>query len=68
MEQEIKNKLAEQDAKLDTIYQSVERLRKYFLITMWVTIIAIGLPLVGLVFVIPTFVSTYTNSYDSILE
>ena len=61
MEQEIKTKLEEQDAKLDAIYSSVEKTRKYFLVIVWVTIIAVVLPIIGLLFAIPSFLSTYTS-------
>lgn len=50
MDQEIKNKLAAQDAKLDAIFKSVEKTRKYFLVVMWISILAIVLPAIGLVF------------------
>jgi len=61
MDQEIKNKLDEQEAKLNAIYESVEKMRKYFLIAVWVTVLAIVLPLIGLLFAIPSFLKTYTS-------
>lgn len=61
MEQEIKTKLEEQSAKIDAILESVEKTRKYFLTTMWVTIIAIVLPMIGLIFVIPQFLNAYVG-------
>ncbi len=61
MEQDIQNKLEEQDAKLDAIYVSVEKTRKYFQIVMWVTVALVVLPALGLVFVIPTFLNTYSS-------
>jgi hypothetical protein len=61
MDQEIKNKLDEQALKIEAIYVSVEKSRKYFLVTMWITILAIVLPTIGLLFVAPSFVTSYTN-------
>ena len=61
MEKEIQNKLEEQDEKLDAIFISVEKTRKYFLMIIWITIIAVVLPIIGLVFAIPTFLDTYTG-------
>ena len=61
MEQDIQKKLEEQDAKLDAIFASVEKTRKYFLIITWVTIIMIVIPAIGLIFAIPAFLDTYTN-------
>jgi hypothetical protein len=64
--EEIKNKLVAQELKLEAIYKSVEKTRKYFLVTIWVTIIAVVLPLLGLVFAIPYFISTYTSTLSSL--
>ena len=62
-EQDILKKLAEQEIKIDAIYKSVEKTRKYFLTIIWVTVLAVVLPLIGLVFAIPSFL----NSYSAIL-
>ncbi|HCC06314.1 TPA: hypothetical protein DEP94_03095 [Candidatus Nomurabacteria bacterium] len=59
MEQEIKTKLEEQGAKIDAILESVEKTRKYFLTTMWITILVIVIPTIGLIFVIPAFLNSY---------
>lgn len=61
MDQEIKNKLDEQSQKIDAIFASVEKSRKYFLVTMWITVIVIVLPIIGLAFIAPSFVTSYTN-------
>lgn len=64
MDQEIKNKLDEQTLKIDAIYLSVEKSRKYFLITMWVSVLAIILPLIGISLLGPSFVNSYTNTLN----
>ncbi len=64
MEQDILKKLEEQEEKINAIYQSVEKTRKYFLVIIWITIIAVVLPIIGLLFAIPSFVS----NYDSLLN
>ena len=61
MEQEVLEKLKEQDKKLNAIYQSVEKTRRYFLWTLVIAIIMIVLPLIGLVIVIPHFLDIYTS-------
>lgn len=61
MNPDIEQKLTEQSAKIDAIYSSVEKTRKYFQIVLWITIAMIVLPLLGLIFVIPTFISTYAS-------
>ncbi len=63
MDQEIAQKLAEQDKKLDQIYISIEKMRKYFFWTMIITIGTIVLPLFGLVFAIPFFLKTLSSAY-----
>jgi len=67
MEQEILKKLEEQDKKMDAIYVSVEKTRKYFLFIIWVSVIAFVLPLIGLAFVIPFFLNTFSQSFDGLL-
>jgi type II secretory pathway component PulF len=61
MEQDIQKKLEEQDEKLNAIFLSIEKVRKYFLIIVWVAIIIVVLPAIGLFYAIPKFSSTYTN-------
>ena len=62
MDQDLQKKIEEQGIKIDAIYKSVEKTRKYFLMIIWVTVIAVVLPLIGLIFVLPSFLSTYTNA------
>lgn len=66
MENEILKKLEQQDAKIEAIWLSVEKSRKYFLVTAWITVGAIVLPLIGLIFAIPAFLSTYAGSLDTL--
>lgn len=61
MDQELKNKLEEQEKKLDAIYKSVEKTRKYFLMVIWISIIMVVLPIIGLVIAIPSFLSNYSD-------
>ena len=63
MDQELTQKLAEQDKKLDQIYASVEKMRKYFLWTMIITIGTIVLPLIALALILPWFLKTMTAAY-----
>jgi len=67
MEQDVQKRLEGQDAKLDAILASVEKTRKYFLVIMWITIVLVVLPAIGLVFAIPAFISTYTSSLGGLL-
>ena len=64
MEQDILEKLATQEAKIDAIYVSMEKLRKYFFWTFWITIVTIVLPLIALIFVLPWFIGTMSSAYN----
>jgi len=59
--------IKEQGAKLDAIWKSVEKTRKYFLVIIWVTVILFVLPLAGLVFIIPQFLDVYLGSFNGLL-
>ena len=61
MDQEFSQKFREQDEKLEAIYRSAEKTRKYFLWTLIITIVTIVLPLIALAFVIPWFLRTITS-------
>ena len=66
MDQDLKNKIEELDRKIDAIYASVEKTRKYFFWTMIVTLVVFILPLLGLIFVVPSFLSNYTDTINSL--
>ena len=59
MEEDILKKIEEQEKKLDEIYRSVEKMRKYFLWTLVITVAVIILPLIGIVILLPQFLSLY---------
>jgi len=62
MEQEILQRIEEQGRKIDEMYRSVEKLRKYFLWTLIITAVTIILPLIGLILVIPKLLNTYSGN------
>lgn len=61
MEEEARKHLAAQDELLKKIYISVEKTRKYFLWTLIISVVVFILPLLGLLFVVPTFLNTYLS-------
>lgn len=67
MEQDIQKKLEEQGVKIDEIFISVEKTRKYFLVIMWVSVLVVVLPAIGLFFAIPSFIDSYTTSLNGLL-
>lgn len=64
MEQEILKKLEEQDKKLDAVYASSEKMRKYFLWTLIISVAVIVLPMLALYFVLPSFFSSFSIPAD----
>ena len=61
MEQEILNRLQKNEEKLEKIFVSVEKVRRYFLWTLIITILVVLLPAVGLLFAVPKFMDTYSQ-------
>lgn len=61
MDKELQQKLEEQSVKIDAIYTSVEKTRKYFLTILWVTALSILIPLFGLLAIGPSFLNSYTS-------
>lgn len=66
METEIKQLIEAQQLKIDEIYKSVEKTRKYLWWTMIATIAFFVLPLIGLMFVVPSFISSYSSSLSEL--
>lgn len=63
MNEEILQKIEEQDKKLDDIYRSVEKTRKYFMWTLIITVATILIPLIGLIIIIPWFLGVMGSAY-----
>lgn len=51
-------KLEEQQKKIDQVFVSVEKMRKYFKWTLIISVAMIVLPMIGLAFAIPAFLKT----------
>ena len=58
IEIEILKKIDENNKKIDAVYESVEKTRKYFLWSAVINIIVFILPLIGIILIIPWFLST----------
>lgn len=67
MEPELSQRIAVLESKVDVMYASVEKLRKYFLWTGIITVVLFVVPLIGLVLVIPSFINSYAQigTYDT---
>lgn len=60
MDQEILQKLQEQEQKIDKMYKSIESMRKYFLWTNILTIVFFVIPLIAAIFLLPWMIKTLT--------
>jgi hypothetical protein len=58
MDELILKKLEEQEKKMDAVYVSVEKTRRYFLWTLILSLAFFFLPLIGIAFAIPLFLDT----------
>lgn len=67
MEEEILRKIEDQNKKIDAIWVSVEKTRKYFLTTLIISIVMTVLPLIGLLIVIPIVLSSLSKSMEGLL-
>ncbi len=47
------------EKKIDAIYASVEKTRKYFLTVLVISVVAFVLPVIGLFFAVPSFIGQY---------
>lgn len=61
MEQEILQKFDLLEKKLEENIKIARQMRKYFLWTLIISVAVIVLPLIGLLFIIPQLISSYTN-------
>jgi hypothetical protein len=66
-ENKILEKIEEQGKKIDEIYVSVEKTRKYFLWTLIVTVAAIVVPIIILIILIPWLMGIFGSAYGGLL-
>ena len=67
MDEETKKILQAQQIKIEEIYKSVEKTRKYILTSFIISVVVFVLPLIGLIIVVPMVLGTLTSSYEALL-
>lgn len=67
MEQQILDKIEEQNKKIDELVMLVNNVRRYFQIIIWVSVALFVLPLIAAVFIVPAFLNTYLGSLDGLI-
>ena len=65
--EEVLKKIEEQEKKIDAIYVSVEKTRKYFQWTLIITVVTIVIPIVILIVMIPWLMSALDSAYGGLL-
>ncbi|NBD73468.1 hypothetical protein GVX82_00290 [Patescibacteria group bacterium] len=65
--EEILAELKEQRARLEAIERSLRQARRFFLISIWVTVIAFMLPLLLLLIIIPIFLNRYLAAFQGLI-
>lgn len=66
MEQDLKKIIEDQQQKIDQIYISVEKTRKYLYWTMVATIVFFVLPLIVMIFALPAMIASYTSTLSGL--
>ena len=67
MEQDISIRLEVLEKKIDRMYQSIEKIRKYFLVSTIITVVMFILPLIILIIAIPYIIHTFSGLYEGLL-
>lgn len=60
--------LARLEQKVDAIYVSVEKTRKYIQWALIATVVGFALPLLAAMFIVPAFLSSYTSSIQTLIQ
>ncbi|HEV7121485.1 MAG TPA: hypothetical protein VGN56_01510 [Candidatus Paceibacterota bacterium] len=68
MDQNLETRIAIMEEKVDKIYVSVEKTRKYFLWTLITSVVLFVLPLIGIAFALPAFMTNYVGSIDTLSQ
>lgn len=61
MDQNIEQRLKHIEEKLDAVFKSAEKTRKYFLTLIILSVALVVLPIIGLFFAVPSFLETYNS-------
>ena len=68
MDESITQKINQLEEKVEKIYISVEKTRKYFMWTMIITLVVFILPLLALVFIVPSFMTNYIGQIQTLSQ
>ncbi len=66
MEPNLEARFTALEEKIEKIYVSVEKTRKYFLWTLITSVVLVVLPAIGLAFALPSFMTNYVGSIQTL--
>ena len=66
MDQETRDKLQQLEVKIDAIYRSAEKTRKYFLAFLWISVAMVVLPLIMIAIIVPKVLSGLSGALGAI--
>jgi hypothetical protein len=58
----IETRLAALEEKIDHVRRTTDRLYKFFLITVIISVLTVILPLIGMAFILPGVIATYSTA------
>jgi hypothetical protein len=67
MDEELRKEIQVLNKKIDAVYVSAEKTRKYFLWTLIGSLVTFVLPLIAMLFAIPWMLSTVASQYQGLL-
>lgn len=59
--EQFEQRIASIEARLEELTRSISKIKKVFYWIVWISVALFVLPLIGLLFVIPQFISTYST-------
>ena len=62
----IEQKIEKMEQRVEQIYISVEKTRKYFLWTGIITVAVIVLPIIAMMFILPSFITNYVGNLQEL--
>lgn len=66
MDEEILQALRRQEEKIDQMFRSVEKLRRYFMWMIIIAVVTLVLPMIAMIFVLPWAIGTITSAYGGL--
>ena len=67
MTPELQEQIDQQNIKIDAVYESVEKVRKYLLVIMWLTLGMVILPLLAALFIVPALINSCTSTLEGLI-